>query len=90
MKIRHDEDLKVIALTIERSGVEEPPHAFGRQDCVHTIAEPVRQDQQEQRRHGERLRLEVVDLSEDTKTGRQLLLVTKRGQQCLRPEGGEA
>ena len=59
---------KAALLTVERPRIDEPENTLRGQGRVHGIAEPVRQDEQEKRRHRQRLRLEVVDLGKDART----------------------
>ena len=77
------------ALTIEWPWVDPPENPLGWKSRVHGISEPIRQDEQKQRRHGQGLRLEVIDLRKDARNSRQTL--GKRGKFVhSRSKGGES
>ena len=52
--------------TVEGPGVDPAEDASRREEDGHRITEPVRQDEEEQGRDEQGLRLEVVDLGQDT------------------------
>jgi hypothetical protein len=52
------------ALTVERAGIEVSEEAAVRDEHMHDITEPVRENEEEKGGDQERLRLEVVDLRE--------------------------